>query len=246
MRHLLLAACAALACCVANRGMAADARRDEIFLALVKERHIPPLSQEIWGRHIGDDCVWVGGALRVVGRAEVQSLQMDTGKRVEIQDFVAHDYGDTVVLTYLVIEHYPQAGRDVTTRLRKLDTYLSRAGRWQLIANAEVVGKPDRQAVKLDAQVLDRYVGDYVTEFGDKPVHTRIWREGTRLFAQTEGQEKGELMPLNATEFFDASEPQEDGPLNVFEIGAAGTPIYWIYRNAGVDFRSRRIESASR
>ena len=108
----------------------ADASRDAMFLALVKERHVGPVTQESWGRHIGDDCVWVGRGLRVVGRSEVQGLQIDTGKRVEIQDFVAHDYCDAAVLTYLVLEHQPQSGRHVITRLRKMDTYLSRAGRW--------------------------------------------------------------------------------------------------------------------
>ncbi len=241
MRPLWFAACAALTCFVTVHGLAADTGRNEVFLALVNERHVPPVDKAAWGRHIGDDCVWVGGSLRVIGRQEVAGLQMDTGKRVEIQDFVAHDYGDTAVLTYLVVEHHPQGQREAVTRLRKMDTYLLREGRWQLVANAEVVGRPDRQAVKLDPAVLDRYVGDYVTEFGDKPIRTRVWREGTHLFAQTEGQEQGELLPLSPTEFFDAAEPQEDGPLNVFEPGTGGKPLVWIYRSAGVEFRSHRV-----
>jgi hypothetical protein len=237
MRLLTLAACAAFSCHVA---VAAGAKRDEVFLSLVKERHLGPVNREAWGRHVGDDCVWVGRGLRVVGRAEVQGLQIDTGKRVDIQDFVAHDYGDTAVLTYVVIEHQPQGGHEITTRLRKMDTYLSREGRWQLIANAEVVGKPDRHPVKLDLAVLDRYVGGYVTVFNGKPVRTRIWREGDHLFAQTEGQQKSELLPLSANEFFDAGEPEEGGATNVFESSAGGASMEWIYRDGAVEVRSKR------
>jgi hypothetical protein len=219
----------------------ADSQREAVFLALVKERHIGPVTRQDWARHIGDDCIWVGRGLRVVGRSEVQGLQIDTGKRVEIQDFQVHDYGDTAVLTYLVVEHQPQAGRDVTTRLRKMDTYLSRDGGWRLVANAEVVGKPDRQAIELDAAVLDRYAGLYEIVLNGKTIRTRLWREGGHLFAQTEGQEKSKLLPLSATEFFDAGEPEEGGPVNLFVISDGGRAVEWIYRDGATEFRSRKV-----
>jgi hypothetical protein len=213
------------------------APRDAIFLELVKERN----AAATWAKHIGEDCVWIGGNLDVATRANVSGMQIDTGKRVEIADFVVHDYGDAAVLTYLLVEHHPQAGGEVTVRLRKLDTYLSRDGRWQLVANAEVVGKPDRQAVRVDAAALDRLAGTYETLLDGKPVRTKIWREGTRLFAQTQGQEKGELLPLSPTLFFDASEPQEGGPENVFVLGADGRASTWTWRAAGVEFAARRV-----
>jgi len=215
--------------------------REDVFLALVKERHIPPVTAESWGRHIGDDCVWIGRGLRVVSRAEVQGLQVDTGKRVEIRDFVAHDYGTAAVLTYLVVEHQPQASGDVITRLRKMDTYVERAGNWQLVANAEVVGKPDRKAVQLDTASLDRIAGNYETRFGDKVIRTRIWREGARLFAQTDGQEKSELMPLGGTIFFDAGEPEEGGAENEFLLDERGRVTEWVYRDGDTEFRSRKL-----
>jgi len=240
MRNSIPAAACAAALMWSVTGMAAGPR-DAVFLDLVKERHIPPVSKEQWARHIGEDCVWVGRGLRVAGRAEVQGLQLDTGKRVDIQDFTAHDYGDVAVLTYLVIEHQPQDGREVTTRLRKMDTYASRDGRWQLIGNAEVVGRPDRKPVTLDDAVLDRYAGRYVTTFDGKPIHTRVWREGNRLFAQTDGQEPGELLPLSPTVFFDASQPEEGGPENIFVLDARGQPTEWIYRDGATEIRSRRL-----
>src|SRR5690349_18274671 len=108
MRPLLLTAYAAVLVACSVHAIGAEARREELFLALVKERHVPPMEPQTWSRHVGSDCVWVGRGLRVVGRAEVQGLQMDTGKRIEITDFVAHDYGDTAVLTYIITEHQPQ------------------------------------------------------------------------------------------------------------------------------------------
>ncbi|HEX6637653.1 MAG TPA: hypothetical protein VF033_08340 [Steroidobacteraceae bacterium] len=239
MRPYLLAVCAALP--LSSVAASAAGAREDVFFALVKERHIPPVSADSWGRHIGDDCVWIGRGLRVVSRAEVQGLQVDTGKRLEIQDFVAHDYGHAAVLTYLVIEHQPQATGEVTTRLRKMDTYVERAEGWQLVANAEVVGNPDRKPVKLDAASLDRIAGSYETRFGDQVIRTRVWREASRLFAQTEGQDKSELMPLGATLFFDATEPEEGGAENEFVIDAQGRVTEWIYRDGDTEFRSRRL-----
>lgn len=242
MRPWLFAAAAAGV--LLSASALADDERAALFLSLVKERHIPPVSRDAWASHVGDDCVWVGRGLRVVGRAEVQGLQVDTGKRVEIQDFTAHDYGDTAVLTYLVIEHQPQDGREITTRLRKMDTYLSRQGRWQLVANAEVVGAPDRKPVALDAAILDRYTGTYETALNGSTLRTRVWRQGARLLAQTEGQEPGELLPLSATTFFDAGEPQEGGPVNEFLLDASGNVTTWIYRDGQVEVRSTRLRPA--
>jgi hypothetical protein len=215
--------------------------RDAMFLDLVKERTLPPLDKTTWSRHVGKDAIWVGGGLRVVRREEVEGMQISTGKQVEIQDFEAHDYGDTAVLSYVVVEHHPQGGGTTSVRLRKLDTYVLREQRWQLIANAEVVGQPDRKAVRVDATALDRLVGTYETVLDGKPVRTKIWRTGTRLFAQTDGQPEGELIPLSPTLFFDAAEPEEGGPENVFILGSDGRARQWIWRNAGVEFPARRL-----
>jgi ketosteroid isomerase-like protein len=235
--------CGALAWCFAGLALAADApsARQDMFLALVRERHLPPVDSRRWATHVAADAVWVGNGLRVATLPEVQGMQVDIGMRVEIEDFAVHDYGDTAVLTYLVVQHLPQAGGETTLRLRKMDTYLSRDGRWQLVANAEVVGKPDRKPISLDVAALDRVTGVYETMLAGKPVRTRIWREGTRLFAQTEGQEKGELLPLSPTLFFEAADPQEGGAENVFALGADGRAISWTWRSAGVEFPARRV-----
>lgn len=219
----------------------ADTGRDALFMRLVQERHVPPVDVQAWAAHVASDAIWIGRGLRVARRAEVEGQQIDTGKTVEIREFEAHDYGDTAVLTYVIVEHHPQAGAERVVRLRKMDTYVLRDNRWQLVANAEVLGQPDRKAVALAPAILDRYVGTYELVHQGKPVRTRVWREGTRLYAQTDGQDPGELVPLSETVFFDATEPQEGGPENVFVVGADGRVTEWIYRDAGVEFRQRRL-----
>ena len=221
-----------------------SAARDAMFLDLVKERHLPPLSVERWGRHIGADCIWVGKGLGVATRADVSGQQIDTGKRVEIKDFTARDYGNVAVLTYLVVEHQPQAGREITTRLRKMDTYASRDGEWQLIANAEVVGKPDRVAIAFDPKRFDNYAGTYETMMNGRPIRTRIWREGSKLMAQTEGQAAGEMLPLSPTLFFDAATPEDGGPENIFVLDASGRATEWTWREGAVEFKARRLPDA--
>ena len=215
--------------------------RDALFLDLVKERHIPPVTRAAWSRHVADDCVWIGRGLGVATRAEVSGMQIDTGKAVEIREFAAHDYGDVAVLTYLVIERQPQGGGELTTRLRKMDTYAQVEGRWQLVANAEVVGRPDRVAIGFDPARFDLYAGNYEATLGGKPVRTRVWRAGTRLLAQTEGQEPGELKPLSPTLFFDAATPEEGGPENIFVLDAGGRAVEWIYKDGAFEVRARRV-----
>jgi hypothetical protein len=217
------------------------AGRDALFLELVRERHIPPVTREAWGRHVGDDCVWIGKGLAVATRAEVSGLQIDTGKKVEITDFVARDYGTVAVLTYLVTERQPQDGTELTTRLRKMDTYAQRDGRWQLIANAEVVGRPDRVAIELDPATHENYTGTWEATLGGKPVRTRLWRDGAKLMAQTEGQPAGELRPQSPTLFFDTATPEEGGPENIFVLGPDGRAIEWIYREGDFEVKSRRV-----
>ena len=238
MRIFIAAALAGAAALLSTHASAGP--RDAMFLDMVKQRALPS-DKAAWSRQVGKDAIWIGGGLRVLRHDEVEGLQIATGKTVEIQDFEAHDYGDTAVLSYIVIEHQPQDGGTTTVRIRKLDTYVQREGRWQLAANAEVIAKPDRKAVSVDAAALDLLVGRYETMLDGKPIRTKIWRDGTRLFAQTEGQEKGELLPLSATLFFDAAEPQEGGPENVFVMGANGRAEKWIWRNAGVEFPARRL-----
>ena len=230
------------ACLDASPAPAADTARDDMFLGLVKQRHLPPVDPRSWGEHVGADCVWVGRGLRVATRAEVQGMQIDTGKTVEIRDFVARDYGSVAVLTYVVVERQPQGGTTLTSYLRKMDTYLSKDGRWQLVANAEVVGKPDRKAVALDPATYDRYAGTYEATFNGRPLRTRFWRDGKRFMGQTEGQEAGELFPLGATTFFEAAQPEEGGPVDEFVVDAAGRVTGWIYRDGEFEVRARRVD----
>ena len=96
--------------------------------------------------------------------------------------------------------------------------------------------------MKLESAVLDRYVGAYEARFNGQPVRTRIWREGDHLYAQTDGQEKSELLPLNNTEFFDAGEPEEGGAVYVFKANGAAT-MEWIYRDGAVEVRSKRMST---
>jgi hypothetical protein len=230
----------ALSLALFDTGFAAGAR-DAMFLELVRERHVPPVTREAWGRHVGEHCVWIGKGLAVATRAEVSGLQIDTGKKVEITDFTARDYGSVAVLTYLVTEHQPQEGKELTTRLRKLDTYAQVKGRWQLVANAEVVGRPDRVAIEFDPAKYENYAGTWEATLGGHPVRTKVWREGAKLMAQTEGQPAGELKPLSPTLFFDAATPEEGGPENLFVLGPDGRAVEWIFREGDFEVHSTRI-----
>jgi hypothetical protein len=89
------------------------------------------------------------------------------------------------------------------------------------VAIALLRGEPyppgDRTSVKVDPQILDRYVGDY--EVGDN-VFT-ITREGDKLFVQKNKNKKGEMLAETTTSFFLRGHPAtvsfEENPAGVVD-----------------------------
>jgi len=234
---------AALAFFATSVAVSAEPPKQAMFLELLKERLSGYAGdKQAWKRHVAEDCIWVGNGMAVMDRKSVEGMQVDTGAKVEIEDLAVHDYGEVAVLTYITVEHFQQGDAIRTQRYRKADTYARLQGDWKLIANAEIRGRPDRKVAHVDPAVLDRYAGTYVTMFNGKPVKTRFWRDGARFFAQTEGQEAGEMLPESETLFFDAATAQEGSADNIFVLDADGQAVEWIYRDGGIEYRASKVK----
>jgi len=212
------------------------------WLAIVQERLAGLKGDKAtWRRHISEGCVWVGPAAKVARFPEVLAQQVDAGIQGEILDLSVDDHGDSVVLTYILREQVPQEGGAKIVRLRRMDTYTRLSGDWRLISVAELVVNPDRKRAQLDPRLLDEYTGIYENVLHGKKLRTRIWRDGSKLMSQTEGQEPEELIPESNTVFFQASTPEEGSPDNLFVRDAKGHTIAWIYKDAGVEFRADKV-----
>lgn len=116
------------------------------------------------------------------------------------ENTTARVYGETVVLTGIVIQRTRMGERETVSRSRYTDTYVRRGGRWQVAASHLSRLPVERTAITtLSPTVLDLYVGEY--ELG--PNRTLVvTREGNALFAQPTGQQRFELLPESETHFF--------------------------------------------
>ena len=143
-------------------------------------------------------------------------------------------YGDTAVLTGIVIQRTRMGERETVTRSRYTDTYVRRAGRWQVVASHLSRLPLERTAITtLAPAVLDLYVGEY--ELGPNRTLT-VTREGNSLFAQPTGQQRFELLPESETHFF-----LRDADLQtVFVRDSAGRVTHLVVRQDRQNMRVAR------
>lgn len=92
-----------------------------------------------------------------------------------------------------------------------------------------------RQAIKLDPTVYDRYVGRYELFPG---FILTITRQGDKLMSQATGQQKCEIFPESETEFFLTL---VDAQIT-FVKNEDGTVDRLILHQAGLDLPGKRIE----
>ena len=233
----------ALAACTS---VAAGAERapdvDPRWLALLAERDAGLRGDKVtWAKHVSTDSLWIGSGLQLGRFADAQGDQVPVNVQRERSDLVVHDYGSVAVLSYLLTDRVRQGEGTRIVRMRKLDTYARLDGEWKLVACAESFGGPPRRRIAVTPSLYDELAGDYVYAEGAAPVHTRVWRDGDRLMIQTEGQSADELLPESERVFFSATDDGEGSPDNVFERGPDGRVVAYVYRAAGVEFRSRKL-----
>lgn len=107
-------------------------------------------------------------------------------------------YGDTAILSGLLVEKELSAGRPRTVNLRFTNTYVKRRGRWQIVAGQLTRLPQTRTAMAADTKTFDAYTGRY--EVAPGRVFTVV-READKLFGQI-GNERIELVPEFANQFF--------------------------------------------
>jgi hypothetical protein len=176
-----------------------------------------------WRKHIADDAVWTGPGLEnattAIAEAAITANASLPKQASTIRDFEIHEFGDAAVATY-VFESGP------SKRFRKTDTYVRRDGDWTLILSVEIFA-PSQAVLEVDPATYDAFLGSYQLD----PAHVvRVWRDGTKLMSQADGEPKAtELLP-SATDTFIV-----DGDLGqyVFARDADGRVNRMLFRMAG-------------
>lgn len=192
-----------------------------------------------WARFVDDRC-FCGASTK----ADVLAAMASRPKGLrngygEIRDFTAHFHGDVATARYRITESSQLGDAKLDLEMWRTETY--RRGEdpaWILIAGADVPIPKDPAATVVDPKVLAAYVGRY--EYSPGVIDT-VTLEGGRLFAQTTGQEKLELLPENETTFFARGEDWRV----VFVRDDKGRVVSEVFRQNGQDLVARRLDPAA-
>jgi hypothetical protein len=160
-----------------------------------------------WARHVDDAC-FCGGFTKAALVADIAARPKSVANGYgALQDVAAHRHGDVATAVYRTTEVSVVGGQRLEIDLRRTETYRRASAAeqtaggpsWILIAGADTVLARDPTVARIDAKLLDSYVGRY--EYGPGAIDV-VTRDGDRLFVATEGQERIELLPEDDTTFF--------------------------------------------
>lgn len=194
--------------------------------ALVRERIAAAQRGDkvAWRKHIADDAVWTGPGLENATTADAElaiTANASLPKQAStIRDFEVHEFGDTAVASYV----FESGG--ASKRFRKTDTYVRRDGSWTLVLSVEIF-VPAQAVAQVDPATYDAFAGSFQLD----PAHVvHVWRDGSKLMSQADGELKPtELLP-SATDTFIV-----DGDLGeyVFARGPDGRVDRMLFRMSG-------------
>jgi ketosteroid isomerase-like protein len=128
-------------CCTCLAGFAPNALsagkaatvEDEIRRIIIERKQAAASGDAArWGKHIAEDCVWVGDSEQRASKAEVAAENaINDGTRIvpTVLDLQVRQSGDTVAATYIQEDRSTHNGKTVLARYMYLDTYARRGQR---------------------------------------------------------------------------------------------------------------------
>ncbi|MEW6131358.1 MAG: DUF4440 domain-containing protein [Acidobacteriota bacterium] len=143
----------------------------------------------------------------------VKKTEPSTVGKLSTEEIQVRIYGNTAVITGILVQKKMESGNEVTVRERYLDVWAKRNGRWQVVSTALTAipqprplpeKKPQENQAKtgdnkssIDPKIYDAYVGDYETPI----LLLHIIKVGDRLYGEPEGDTREELLPETETRF---------------------------------------------
>lgn len=153
----------------------------------------------------------------------------------DIEDYKIRTGGDTVIVSYRIIERVEVGEKKSAGQFLYTDTFVKRDGRWQMISSHATRVFPERKVAKVDPGIYDDYAGKYSS---DQSAIFIITREGDKLTGEAPDGEKVELLPENETTFFLRGRDVQV----LFERGKTGQVTRMIIRRGGSELRLERVD----
>lgn len=160
-------------------------------------------NKDVWAKYLADSCLYSSEDGRTLTKsellAELRPLPDGYIGKLRMANAQVREYDDTAVITYDAMEDLEVYGQKIKTRFHTTETYLRRAGQWQMIASQVLVVPSELTPVELNSKQYDDYLGDYELAPG---VKYKVSREGSRLIGQRTARGKEELLAESADRFF--------------------------------------------
>jgi hypothetical protein len=160
--------------------------------------------QAPWKLYFADDAMMFDEKGRSMDKialvADVTPLPKGYSGTIKVVNPQSKIVGTTAILAYDSDEIEIVFGQKMTARYHETDTWLYRAGRWQIVAAQVLRYYEDPAAAAVDPARLEDYVGTYELAPG---ITMTVSREGSQLFAQRGSSgSKTKLMPESPDLFF--------------------------------------------
>jgi hypothetical protein len=152
-----------------------------------------------------------------------------------LQDVKVRISGDTAIVTFHSDQLNKIGGQTTTVHKWQIETHVRRNDHWLLLGVADGLIPPEPKTAKVDASILDAYVGRY--EWAPTLI-SRIERKGDALLEHLGAGEPVELRPETETTFFvPGAAAGGDVSRVVFAKDARGRVTHYIYREFGATDR---------
>lgn len=156
-----------------------------------------------WTLYYADDAIFFDEKGRKMDKAalvaDVNPLPKGYSGTIRVVNAQSLLLGTTAILTYDLDETETIFGQELKARYHGTDTWMFRGKLWQIVATQLLRYYEDPARGKVDAKLLDEYVGTYEVSPG---VTETVTREGDRLYSKRDGRMRVELIPEVPDLFF--------------------------------------------
>ncbi|MBZ5504963.1 MAG: DUF4440 domain-containing protein [Acidobacteriia bacterium] len=172
-------------------------RTQEIFDAAA------PGNQEPFKKYFAEDVLFSDEKGRSMDKAalvkDVQPLPQGYSGSIKIVRPKSHIENNVAILSYDLDEIEIVFGQNLSARYHETDTWMRRAGKWQIVAAQVLRYYEDPAPGRADTGKFQAYIGTY--QLGPERTMT-VTSENGRLFSQRNSRPKEELVPEASDIFF--------------------------------------------
>ena len=193
--------------CGSNVGFAAErdtaitenelARRtQELYDAIVPGDQVP------WKKYFADDSIFADEKGRTMDKAkliaDITPLPAGYSGAIKLEHAESRIYDSVAILSYDANETEAIFGQNLSARYHVTDTWLRRAGNWQIIASQAHRYYEDPSVGKADPMKFPDFIGSYELAPGQT---RKVFADGDSLFVERNGK-NDQLFPETSELFF--------------------------------------------